>query len=98
MLAGWLGCVGFDSYAPLSQLLPLHSTVKVMISRVLLPGPHIMQYRVLVRKMLPLGTSGVCVLQFTLTALSRSYCSSVISMLHLVCLGPTGAESGLVYA
>ena len=90
------GCYKIGSDLPFSQLFPLHSTVKVMISRVLFPGPHIIQYLVFVRNIPPFGTSGVAVLHCTLTAFSKSYCSRFIAILHFVCRGPTGAFSGLM--
>lgn len=85
-----------SSNAPFSQLFPLHSTVKVIINRVLLLEPHIKQYLVLVRNTPPLGTSGVCVLARTEIPFSRSNCSSVIEMIHFVCLGPMEPGSGLM--
>jgi hypothetical protein len=84
-------------YIPLSQLLPVHSIVQLAIMRVLLPGPHIRQYFVFVVKILPLGTSGVCVLQLTVTAFSKSNASSVLVVMHFVCFGPTGPFRGLMY-
>ena len=81
---------------PFSQLLPVHSIVQLAMMRVLFPGPHIRQYFVFVVKTLPLGTSGVCVLQLTVIAFSRSKASRVLVVMHFVCFGPTGPLSGLI--
>ena len=70
--------------------------VQLAMIRVLLPGPHIRQYLVFVVNTLPLGTSGVCVLQLTVTAFSKSNDSSVLVVMHFVCFGPTGADKGLM--
>ena len=83
--------------SPFSHDLPVQSMVQVATTRVELPGPHIRQYRVFVVNMFPLGTSGVWVLQLTTTARLRSNDSTVAVTMHLVCLGPTGALSGLMY-
>src|SRR6516225_7915345 len=82
---------------PLIQLLPDHSMKLLTWMRVLLFSAHDKQYRVLTTKILPLGTSGFCVLTRTLTALSRSMCSSCSVTTHLVCFGPIEAFRGLMY-
>jgi len=80
----------------LSQLLPVQTTEQFAIILVELPGPHIKQYRVFVVKTFPAGTSGVWVLQSTVTALSKSNVINELVVMHLVCFGPTGALSGLM--
>lgn len=71
--------------------------VQLTCTRVALFSAHVRQYLVLTTKMLPLGTSGFCVLMLMLTAFSKSRCSSCSVTMHLVCFGPIDADSGLIY-
>ena len=78
----------FGFNIPLTKLRPVHSTwVLTTTCEDALPA-HVMYVHVLMLKMLPLGTSGVCAIVTIEMQLSRSLWTVSSCISHFVGLGP----------